>query len=186
MCLSSGINILAAGRPLPAEMLAPSDLPPPEGSEFWHILPCSASTVRDRKRSSTTLNKNCLSVCVSLAAFPHCCTDLDVSWGMVGVPSSCALRADLQSMHGFRCYNNIAPKAKCQRMLVLAVCLVYLAVVSYRHFRQRHAQPKCTRSMCCRFAADLLYSYNNTTANRARGAWTSSSFRHHLCAPINT
>jgi len=31
---------------------------PPEGSEFWHILPCNASTARDRKRSSITLNKN--------------------------------------------------------------------------------------------------------------------------------
>ena len=28
------------------------------GSEFWHILPCSASTARDRKRSSITLNKS--------------------------------------------------------------------------------------------------------------------------------
>jgi len=26
----------------------------------------------------------CLSVCRSLAAFPHYCTDLDVTWGMVG------------------------------------------------------------------------------------------------------
>ena len=34
-CLSSGVNILAGGRPLPPEMLAPSDLPPPEGSEFY-------------------------------------------------------------------------------------------------------------------------------------------------------
>ena len=58
-CLSSVINILAWGRPLPTEILAPSDLPPPEGSEFWHILPCSASTVRDRKKKrSITLNKN--------------------------------------------------------------------------------------------------------------------------------
>ena len=37
---------------------APSDLPPPEGSEFGHVLPCSASTTRDIKRSSITLNKN--------------------------------------------------------------------------------------------------------------------------------
>jgi len=50
-CLSSGINILAGRRPLPPEILAPSDLPPPEGSKFWHILPCSAWTARDRKRS---------------------------------------------------------------------------------------------------------------------------------------
>ena len=27
-------------------------------------------------------------------------------------------------MHGFRCYDNIAPNAKCQRVLVLALCLV--------------------------------------------------------------
>jgi len=33
----------------------------------------------------------CVSVCVFLAAFPHYCTDRDVSWGMVGVLSSCAL-----------------------------------------------------------------------------------------------
>jgi len=32
--------------------------------------------------------------------------------------------ADLQSVHGFRCYDNIAPNAKCQRVPVLALCLV--------------------------------------------------------------
>ena len=50
-CLSSGINILGGRRPFPPVILAPSDLPPPEGSEFWHILPCSASTARDRRRN---------------------------------------------------------------------------------------------------------------------------------------
>jgi len=55
-CLSSGVNILAGRRPLLPEILAPSDLTPPEISEFSHILPCSASTVRDRKRSSITKN----------------------------------------------------------------------------------------------------------------------------------
>ena len=34
--------------------------------------------------------------------------------------------ADLQSVHEFYCYDNIAPNAKCQRVLVLAVCLVQL------------------------------------------------------------
>jgi len=34
--------------------------------------------------------------------------------------------ADLQSVHGVRCYDNIAPNAKCQRVLVLALCLVLL------------------------------------------------------------
>jgi len=34
---------LAGGRLLPPEILAQTDPPPPEGSEFRHILPCSAS-----------------------------------------------------------------------------------------------------------------------------------------------
>jgi len=33
----------------------------------------------------------CVSVCLSLAAFPHYCTDLDVTWGNGRVPYSCAL-----------------------------------------------------------------------------------------------
>ena len=33
--------------------------------------------------------------------------------------------ADLQSMHGLRCYDNMRTNAKCQRVLVLALCLVY-------------------------------------------------------------
>jgi len=37
---------------------------------------------------------------------------------------------DLQSVHGFRCYDNIALNAKCQRVLVLAVCLVLLVISS--------------------------------------------------------
>jgi len=33
-CLLSGVNILAGGQPLHPEILAPSDLLPPEGGEF--------------------------------------------------------------------------------------------------------------------------------------------------------
>jgi len=32
--------------------------------------------------------------------------------------------ADLESVHGFRCYDNKSPNVKCQRVLVLALCLV--------------------------------------------------------------
>jgi len=32
-----------------------------------------------------------LRVCLSLASLPYYCTDPDVTWGMVGVPPSCAL-----------------------------------------------------------------------------------------------
>jgi len=30
-------------------------------------------------------------VCLYLVAFPHYCKDPNVTWGMIGVPSSCAL-----------------------------------------------------------------------------------------------
>ena len=66
----------------------------------------------------------CLCVCLSLAACPHYCTDPDVTWGMAGCPLVVHYWADLQSVHAFRCYDNIAPNAKCRRVLVLALCLV--------------------------------------------------------------
>jgi len=70
-----------------------------------------------------------LCVCVSLAAFPYYCTDPDVTWGNGRrCPIVMHYCADLQSLHGFRCYDNIAPNAKCQRVrvLVLALCLVVI------------------------------------------------------------
>jgi len=64
----------------------------------------------------------CLPVCLSLAAFPHYCTDPDVT---LRNGRECPLvvycLTDLQSVHGFRCYDNIAPNAKCLRVLVLAL-----------------------------------------------------------------
>jgi len=47
-----------------------------------------------------------VSVCLSLAAFLHYCTDSDVSWGNgKGCPLVVHYWTDLQSVHGFRCYN---------------------------------------------------------------------------------
>ena len=37
--------------------------------------------------------------------------------------------ADLQSVHGFRCYDNIALNVTCCRVLVLALCLVLFVLV---------------------------------------------------------
>jgi len=55
------------------------------------------------------------------------CTDPDVSYGNGrGFPLDVHCWADLRSVHGFRCYDNIAPNAKCQRVLVLALFLVRL------------------------------------------------------------
>jgi len=66
----------------------------------------------------------CLCICLSIATCPHYCTDPDVSWGNGRrCPLVVHYWADLQSEHGFCCCDNIAPNAKCQRVLVLAVCL---------------------------------------------------------------
>jgi len=49
----------------------------------------------------------CVSVCLSTAACPHYCTDPDVTWGSGrGYPLVVHYWADLQSVHGLRCYGN--------------------------------------------------------------------------------
>jgi len=48
-----------------------------------------------------------------------------------GVPLVVHYRVDLQSAHGFRCYDNIPPNAKCQRVLVLALCPVLCAANNF-------------------------------------------------------
>jgi len=79
----------------------------------------------------------CVSVCRSLAAFPHYCADLEVTWGDGrGCPLVVQYWTDLQSVHEFRCYGNIAPNAKCQRVLVLTLCLVLIFVTSSRKYNQ--------------------------------------------------
>jgi len=73
----------------------------------------------------------CLSVCLSLAAFPHYCMDLHVTWGN-GRGCRLVVRywAYLQSMHGFCCCDSMAPNAKCQWVLVLALCQVLTVLVT--------------------------------------------------------
>jgi len=68
----------------------------------------------------------CVSVCLSAAACRHYCTDPDVTWGS---GRGCLLVvhcwANLQSVHGLRCYGNITrTRNVSEYMLVLAVCLV--------------------------------------------------------------
>jgi len=78
-----------------------------------------ASRVRHR-RGEMYVGHGRLCVCLSLAAFSHYCMDPDVSRGNGrGCPLVVYYWAYLQSVHGFRCYDNIAPNAKCQRVLVL-------------------------------------------------------------------
>jgi len=73
-----------------------------------------------------------VSVCVSLAAFPHYCMYQDVAWGNGrGCPLVVHYWAYLQLMHGFLCSGNIC--ASCEmsvKMLVLAVWLVHVVFMS--------------------------------------------------------
>ena len=68
----------------------------------------------------------CVSVCMSVAARPHYCTDPDVTWGSGrGCPLVVHYWADLQSGYGLRCYGNITrTRNVSEYMLVLAICLV--------------------------------------------------------------
>jgi len=83
----------------------------------------------------------CVSVFLSLAAFPHYCTDPDVTWrDDMGCPLVVHYWSDLQSVRGFLCYDNTyvcklialytanaySPNAKCQPVPVLALWLVPL------------------------------------------------------------
>ena len=69
----------------------------------------------------------CLSVCLSVRR--RILTLLHGPGCNLGNARGCLLVvycwADLQSVHGFRCYDNVTPNAKCQRVLVLALCPVY-------------------------------------------------------------
>jgi len=68
----------------------------------------------------------CMSVCVTVPR--RILTTLHGPGCTMGNGRGCPLVvhywADLQSVHGFHCYDNIAPNAKGQRVLVLALCLV--------------------------------------------------------------
>ena len=63
-----------------------------------------------RSQNEMYIGHSRLCVCLSLAAFPHCCTDPDVTWGNGrGCPIVVHYWADLQSVHGFHYCDNIAP-----------------------------------------------------------------------------
>jgi len=94
-----------------------------------------------------------LCVCLSLATFPHYCTDPDVTCR--GCPLVVHYWAGLQSLRGFCCYDNIAPNAKCQRVLVLAVRLVAVIVMCIHalyttSLKQQHRRPsEATADLVC-------------------------------------
>jgi len=64
----------------------------------------------------------CVSVCLSSAACLHYCRDPDVTWGSGrGCLPVVHYWADLQSVHGFRCYGNIT--RTCEREMLASTCL---------------------------------------------------------------
>jgi len=73
----------------------------------------------------------CVSVCLclSLAAFPHYCTDPDVSWGN---GRWCPLVVHYWAVNGFRCYDNIAPNARCRSMPSVTAVEYVCFSVAYR------------------------------------------------------
>ena len=90
-----------------------------------------------------------VSVCLCLAEFPHYCTDPGVTRGMVGVPSSCALWADLQSVHGFRCYDKIH------------VCkLMALFTANANSTKREMSSSACTR---CVAGLSFVFHYNSVS-----------------------
>ena len=59
----------------------------------------------------------CLSVYLSAATCPHCCTDPDVTWDSGrGCPLVVHCWADLQSVHRLPCYGNITPTQNVRSM----------------------------------------------------------------------
>jgi len=101
----------------------------PPYAEFTHIhTHTTVITVRvSRRRREMYCGHARLCVCLSAAACLHYCTDPDVTSGSgSGCPLVVHCRADLQSVHGLRCYGNIKrTRHVSEYMLVLARCLVF-------------------------------------------------------------
>ena len=100
----------------------------------------------------------CASVCLSLAVFPHYCMDPDVTWGSGrGCPVVVHYWADLQSVHGFRCYDNIH------------VCKIIALYNAYSAECEMSASA-CTRSMA---GYGIIYTVNLPNTVMLDGAYDS-------------
>ena len=76
-------------------------------------------------------------ICLRLSVPRHISTLLNGPGCNLGEWYGCPLVvhywADLQSVQGFHCYDNTVPNAKCQRVLVVSLCLVKRAVKLMSH-----------------------------------------------------
>ena len=75
---------------------------------FTHEYNYISHLARNRAKCIVT-TAVCVCACVCLTACLQYCTDPDVTWGnSTGWPLVVHYWADLQSVHGFRCYGNIS------------------------------------------------------------------------------
>jgi len=77
-----------------------------------------------RSRGEMYIGHGRLCICACVCPSPHFHTTAPTRRNGRGCPLVAHCWADLQSVRGFSCYDNIAPNAKCQRVLVLVPCLV--------------------------------------------------------------
>jgi len=73
----------------------------------------------------------CMYVCLPVTAFSHYCRDPDVSWGMAGVPPVVHYWADLQLVHGFRCYDNTTRTRNVSECLYLLYACSIIVLLNY-------------------------------------------------------
>ena len=99
----------------------------------------------------------CLCVCLTVCPRPTLMHGPGCNLGTGrGCPLVVDYWADLQSVHGFRCYDNIAMNAKYQRVLVLAL---YLELWNFRRGRHLYSAGRPSRLasvitlVCARYSA---------------------------------
>ena len=90
----------------------------------------------------------CVSVCLPLAACPHYCTDPDVTWrNGTGCPLVVHCWAHLQSVHGFRCYDNIRERemsaSTCTRSMPVISCCHIVALPKIVQFISNRVKLQC-------------------------------------------
>jgi len=108
-------------------------------------------------------------VCLSAAACQHYCTEPDVTWGS---GRGCLLVvhywADLQSVHGLRCYGNITrTRNVSEYTLVLTVCII--TTVPVYNVRKNHNIWQKWHCLSRSYTNDNIMSLNSIGAEGGNG-----------------
>ena len=128
----------------------------------------------------------CLCVCLSAAACPYYCTDTDVTWESgTGCPLVVHYGAELQSVHGLRCYGNITrTRNVSEYMLVLALCLVCLLLLLMTtvigiisHHEAAHKQLYKRQIVACPIHNDRRPLLHISCCHIVRSAYAAVNYR---------